>query len=272
MFILHLTSKLIARVDDFGATFHAARMGALMTLPGNPFGVELRSLTSGVATKVRHPLLRGKNRIVGFGETDLDALDDLLRFYRADNLPVQLFVAPGQTSPRLFQHLAEAGLWSAGSGIVLGAVPEAATDTTAANIVVRRSALTEKESYLDLFQRAFDHRVERTLEYRAFQWAEDALPGGARYIAEIDDEPVGMASFVVIDGVGLCATAGVMPEYRGRGVQSALIRQRIIDAPALGCDLVLGGGSPGTTTYRNFERAGMHLIPTGSSWGEIPKR
>lgn len=268
MDILHLTPELTERVDTFGAKFHAARMGMLAALPGNPFGVELRPLAAGVAVKVRSPLLRGKNRIVGFGETDLGILDDLLRFYRADNLPVQLFVAQEQMTPRVFQRLAEAGLWSAGSGTVPVIAAGNVVAATPPGITIRRSGMEEKETYLDLFQRAFNNRLERAPEYRTFQWAEDSLPGGARYIAEMDGEAVGIASFVIIDGVGLCATAGVVPEYRGRGIQLALIRQRIADVPGLGCDLVLGGSSPGSTPYRNFERAGMHLVPTGSGWGE----
>ena len=101
------------------------------------------------------------------------------------------------------------------------------------------------------------------------QWAEDALPGGARYIAEFRGKPVGMASFPIMDGVGYFGTAGVLPHYRGRGIQTALIRRRLADAPASGCDLVLGGGSMATTTYRNFERAGLRLIPTGMHWTTI---
>ena len=103
------------------------------------------------------------------------------------------------------------------------------------------------------------------------QWAEDedVLLGGARYIADYDGQPVGMASFPIMDGVGYFGTAGVLPEYRGRGIQTALIGRRLADAPVLGCDLALGGGSMGTTTYRNFERAGLRLIPTGMHWTTI---
>lgn len=58
----------------------------------------------------------------------------------------------------------------------------------------------------------------------------------------------GFAACPTIDGVGLFGTAGVLPEYRGRGVQTALIRRRIADAPTLGCNLILAGGSYDTTT------------------------
>jgi len=136
-------------------------------------------------------------------------------------------------------------------------------------VLVRRSGPEEKDLYLDLFQQAFADREENAPEYRAFQWAEDTLPGSVRYVAEIEGQPVAMASFPIVNGVGFFGTAGVLPAYRGRGIQSALIRQRIADAAGLGCDLILGGGSPGTTYYRNFERAGLRLVPTGTVWKEI---
>ena len=270
----HVTSGLIARVDHFNAAFHMARMGALAALPGNPFGVGVQAFGDGdgVALKVCHPLLRGKNRICGFRAGDIGLLDDLLDFYRADALSCTLFVPHGEMGPVLFQHLARAGLWSLGYGIVPVIMPDNLAEDSALppGIIVRLSAPKEQEQYLDLFQRAFAAWPEQELEYRAFQWAEDSLPGGTRYIAEVAGLPVGMASFPVIGGVGHCGTAGVLPGYRRRGIQSALIRRRLSDALSFGCDLVVGGNSPETTAFRNFERAGLRLIPSGSTWRELP--
>jgi len=95
-------------------------MGALTALPGNPFGVELRffGASDGVACKVRHPLLRGKNRILGFSPNDAPLLEELLNFYRAEGLRPSLFVPHGAMTHQLFQTLVRAGLWSAGSGTV----------------------------------------------------------------------------------------------------------------------------------------------------------
>ena len=269
---LYLTPALIARVERFQARFHAARMGALADLTGNPFGVEVQffGVGYGVACKARHPLLRGKNRIHGFGAADGGILDDLFRFFRDDGLPCSLSVLHGEMTEALFSRLVSAGLWSAGSGTVPAIVPDGRAEESAPpNVTIRRSGPEEKELYLDLFQQAFVGRGEADPEYRAIQWAEDALPGGARYIAEFEGRPVGMASLPIVEGVGYFGTAGVLPEYRRRGVQMALIRRRLADAPALGCDLALGGGSLGTTTYRNFERAGLRPLPTGMSWAAV---
>ena len=268
----HVTAGLIARVDRFGATFNLARFSALAVLPENPFSVEIRRFGTGegAAVKVRHPLLRGKNRVYGFSAADSSLLDELLDFYSADALSCTVFVPYGEMNPTLFQLLARAGFWSSGTGIVPVFVPEDHIPPLLSEIDVRVSGGEEKDLYLDLFQEAFAEWPEQEPEYRAVQWAEDSLPGGVRYIAESDGKPVGMASFPVLGRVGHLGTCGVLPNFRGRGVHSALIRQRLRDALSLDCDLVVGGNSPGTTAFRNFERAGLRLVPTGSAWRESP--
>ncbi len=268
MTTLHITPDLIAQANRFGTQFNTARFGSVAALPDNPFGVEMRHLGDGVAVKVCHPLLRDKNRVYGFQASDLSVLGELLAWYRADSLACTFHVPPGAVSRELFQGLTDAGLWSPGSGTVPAVVLNAGEMPPVPEITVRVSDPEEKDLYLDLFQQSFADWPEQEPEYRAFQWAEDSLAGGARYIAEIAGQPVGMASFPVVDGIGYFGAAGVLPEHRRRGVQSALIRQRLHDASSLGCSLVVGGGSPGTTTFRNQERAGLRLIPAGSVWRE----
>jgi GNAT superfamily N-acetyltransferase len=272
MTCMHVTPELIARIDRFSVRFHAARMTTLASLPNDPCGVEIFTFSDGLACKVKHHLLRSKNRILGFISENLDILDDLILAYKRDGLNFLLCVPSGQTTPYLFQKLVEAGMWSAGSGTMPALIPSNCLATEEGslppNITIRRSGLDEKELYLDLFQQAFADREESDPEYRDFQWAEDTL--GVRYIAEAAGNPVAMASFPIIDGTGFLGTCGVLPEYRGRGIHRALIDQRIADASGLGCDLVLGGGSPGSTEYRNFERAGLTPVPTGSWWRMIP--
>ena len=270
MTAFHVNKELIARIDRFGAVFNLARFSALAALPGNPFGVEIRRFgtSEGAAVKIRHPLLRGKNRIYGFRAADSGLLNELLDFYRADALSCTAFVPYGEMNPTLFQRLAQAGFWSSGTGVVPVSVPETVMPPLSSEIDVRVSGEEEKELYLDLFQEAFAAWPEQEPEYRAVQWAEDSLPGGVRYITEIDGKPIGMASFPMLDRVGHLGTCGVLPNFRGRGVHSALIQQRLRDALSLGCDLVVGGNSPGTTAFRNFERAGLRLVPTSSAWCE----
>jgi hypothetical protein len=228
----------------------------------------MRPFGHAVALKTRSPLLRSKNRIMGFQAGDAPLLDEMLAYFRSDGLRCTLGVPHGQMTEALFRKLVAAGLWSGGSGTVLAIVPESSCEKPppAPEIRIHESGPETRDLYLDLFLRAFGHRQEGRAGYLAFQWAEDTLPGCRRYVAEIEGVSVAMASFPILDGVGLFGTAGTVPEYRGRGAQMALIRRRLADAPYFGCDLVMGGGSLYSTPHRNFERAGLRLVPQGTGW------
>ena len=56
--------------------------------------------------------------------------------------------------------------------------------------------------------------------------------------------------------------AGTLPEYRGRGIQQAFMRERLRIAQQAGCDLAVTLTMPGTTSQRNVERAGFRAAYT----------
>ncbi len=53
-----------------------------------------------------------------------------------------------------------------------------------------------------------------------------------------------------------------LEKYRGRGLHLALIRARLQHAAELGCDLATASTAPGSTSQRNYERAGFRVIYT----------
>jgi GNAT superfamily N-acetyltransferase len=53
-----------------------------------------------------------------------------------------------------------------------------------------------------------------------------------------------------------------MPEYRGRGIQAALLRARLADARKAGFDLASVAPQPGDGSCRSVERAGFSLAYT----------
>ena len=53
-----------------------------------------------------------------------------------------------------------------------------------------------------------------------------------------------------------------MPEYRGRGIQAALLRARLADARKAGFDLASVAARPGDGSCRNIERARFSLAYT----------
>ena len=89
------------------------------------------------------------------------------------------------------------------------------------------------------------------------------------------EHPLSLAAFV--DGrMAACASglivpehkmagffgAGTLPEFRGRGIQTAFMRERLALAQRAGCDLAVTLTMPGTTSQRNVERAGFRVAYT----------
>jgi len=83
-----------------------------------------------------------------------------------------------------------------------------------------------------------------------------------RYIARIGDRAVGEAALSMDDGLALLAGSGTLPQFRGRGVQKALVSRRLADARDAGCDLAVVVTAPGTRSQENVMRRGFLLLYT----------
>ncbi len=102
-----------------------------------------------------------------------------------------------------------------------------------------------------------------------------ALPGALAFLARIEDKVVGGCGGRVIPEAGIAAFFGTatVPEYRGRGVQSALIARRLHEAALAGCEYAVVSTHPGSGSQRNMERRGFHVAYTKAvmmrMWPEI---
>jgi GNAT superfamily N-acetyltransferase len=83
-----------------------------------------------------------------------------------------------------------------------------------------------------------------------------------RYIARIGERAVGEAALSMDDGLALLAGSGTLPQFRGRGVQKALVSRRLADARNAGCDLAVVVTAPGTRSQENVMRRGFVLLYT----------
>ena len=90
------------------------------------------------------------------------------------------------------------------------------------------------------------------------------LPGALPFLARIEDKVVGGCGGRVIPEGRIAAFFGTatLPEYRGRGVQSALIAKRLHEAALAGCEYAVVSTNPGSGSQRNMERRGFHVAYT----------
>ena len=90
--------------------------------------------------------------------------------------------------------------------------------------------------------------------------------GWSLYLGRLGGVPAATGILYVRNKVGYCADAATIPAFRGRGLQTALLRRRIADASAAGVDFVCSGAFYLSGSHRNMERVGMRVQFTRAVW------
>ena len=88
----------------------------------------------------------------------------------------------------------------------------------------------------------------------------------ACFLATIDGQPGATGSLLLHEGVALFAGAATVPEMRKRGLQSALLEERMRYAHDHGCDLAMMVAEAGSNSQRNAERQGFRVAYTRLKW------
>ena len=89
-----------------------------------------------------------------------------------------------------------------------------------------------------------------------------ANAGAVAYLARFDGAVAGGGSMRITDGVAQLTGAATVPAHRRRGVQTGLLTTRLRDAAAAGCDVAVVTTAPGSTSQKNAQNRGFHLLYT----------
>jgi GNAT superfamily N-acetyltransferase len=81
--------------------------------------------------------------------------------------------------------------------------------------------------------------------------------GNTCFLALQNGEPRGVGVVSVTEGVALLSADGVVPLYRGKGLQLALIQARMAWAAERGADVVTASTEPASASQRNYEKSGF---------------
>ena len=177
------------------------------------------------------------NRTIGLGlaePADDDLLDELVGVYRASGIQ-RYFVHlhPDAAPADLEQRLGTRGLEATRAWVKFSRgrelPPEAATD-----LEVRLATPADAPALGRIAAAAFDlgqpgEGVVACLVGR---------PNWHVFMTAERGEPAGCGALYVEDGIGWLDWGATAPDYRGRNGQSALLRQRILHALDLGCNLL----------------------------------
>jgi GNAT superfamily N-acetyltransferase len=193
-----------------------------------------------------------------FTKQDLDRIE---QFYREKKAPSQVDLTPLHR-PEVFEMFKERGYAIAELNNVLYRKldPEETFPTPPDHCEIRRSPSEEAEVAGAIVESAFfpDGAPEafRGLIAPLYQ-VETALA----FVATIEGKPVACGTGMVIaeHKVFALGGAGTLAEYRGRGLQTALLCARMAAAVKAGCEYAVVVTQGATTSQRNAERLGFHV-------------
>ncbi len=156
------------------------------------------------------------------------------------------------------QRVLELGVYAADPSAVADAVlPE--------GVSVRRLGAHEGDLVSALYQRSGslgDREPGAPNPWPAVYTALTNHPHRVMLIVEMDGHPVGIAALHVHHQTAWMRGMAVAPDARGRGIQRALIAERVRLAVERGCNLVGASAEPGGISARNLEAMGLRRIGT----------
>jgi GNAT superfamily N-acetyltransferase len=258
-----LSQDAVGRVERADQDYLAARVGALSRLPGNPDGAQVRKFGNAYAflvASVPNPVF---NHVAGLTAEDVAALPKLTRWYRAHGLPLRVDITPAQADPVLFDAMAGQGLRQTGFYTGLYAQPATAiTDPVAGARVEIADPAEFARVYVAGFEfpRLRQETMARSMEVLA------GHPGCRFFRARTGTATDGVGLLFLAGGTGYLATAATLPDRRGKGVQTALVRHRIAVAAEAGSDLIAGHAAAGSGSQRTMERCGLRIACTKAIW------
>jgi|HubBroStandDraft_6_1064221.scaffolds.fasta_scaffold00107_11 GNAT superfamily N-acetyltransferase len=218
-----------------------------------------------------HMIFAGLNspigRTVGMGfdgsTTDAD-LDRMEQFYRSHSAPSQIDVCP-LTDPSLSEMLKQRSYVMAELNNVLfrrldGDDQNEGTEIPA-GVAIRQGHAEEAEAFAAIVVRSFFPNGDAPEGFAEMIAPIYRCEGGILFTAEVEGEPVACAAGLIIPDRRIVALfgAGTLPEFRRRGLQTALLRRRMEVARKAGCEYAVIVTLGGTTSMRNAERLGFRV-------------
>lgn len=218
-----------------------------------------------------HMIFAGLNspigRTVGMGfdgsatAADLDRME---QFYRSHGAPSQIDVCP-LTDPPLFEMLKQRSYVMAELNNVLfrrlNQDDQKEANQTPSRITIRQGNADEASAFSAIVVRSFFPDGGEPAGFAEMIAPIYQAEGAIVYVAEIGGKTVACGAGLIIPERRIIALfgAGTLPEFRGLGLQTALLRRRMKAAQKAGCEYAVIVTQGGTTSMRNAERLGFRV-------------
>jgi GNAT superfamily N-acetyltransferase len=211
------------------------------------------------------------NKVVGLGFGGVpssDSLDEIERVFAARGTATHVELS-NLADPAIGAALTGRGYQLVSFENVLGrSLDGELQPVTPAGVEVRLS--NDRAAWLDVVVDGFAHPDDEGVpSHEEFprEVVETAIgdieqAGATPYLAFCGGVVAGGGSMRMCEGVAQLTGAATAPAHRRRGVQTALLAARLIDAARAGCDIAVVITQPGSKSQQNVQRRGFHLLYT----------
>jgi GNAT superfamily N-acetyltransferase len=264
-----LTHDLAGRIEQALASASLARLAGIQHLEGNPLGIEVRQFGHVIARLVRRDLAYYPyfNGPVDLRAEDEALIVDIAAWYRENQRPCYIRLSPFFAGEPLLARMAGCGLRQSGfMSVLYGEIESAGAEQPSPPAGIAIAVDQAFAHFPHLWTAGAPASVGPTELSLRKRLARAEFSQWRPYLAFVDGKPAALASLYLAAGAAILAGATTLPEFRGRGCQTALLRRRLADAAAAGCTLAVAEASPGSTSQRNMERSGLRTAYTKAIW------
>ncbi len=226
-------------------------------------GTEILEIAGGVALFLASGSPMNQATGLGFaGPVSGRQIAEVGEFFATRETEASLMLAP-LAHPSLVDALAERGWRPSGFENVLGLELASAGVFPQADVVVREARSAEERA---LWARAniegFLAPLDPALAHLHLAQLMAERTDMTLLLALVDGRLAGSAALRIRGGDAWLLADSTLPDYRRRGVQQALQRERLRLAVDAGCSVAFTEARPGGSSQRNMERLGFRVLYT----------
>ena len=194
-------------------------------------------------------------------------MDELENFYRTRGSEVNIEVCP-MADNSLYEQLGHRGYRVIElSDVLYRAIDANAKPATLPpGLEIRRTTPAEARLWAETVSRGFAEHFPVTEELIEIMEMFSQRPSDRAYLAYAGGRIAGGAALCTHDNIAGCFGASTLPDFRRRGVQTALLETRLADAAAVGCNIAMSIAQLNSASHRNIERQGFRVAYTRSKF------
>ena len=196
------------------------------------------------------------------GVVSKEEFDRLEEFYFSRKESVRVETCP-MADGSLIEHYRERGYFvSEFSNVMVRPVEKSATTELPAGIEVQKAAEGEIDLWTLTVAQGFAEHFPVTQELLSIMRMFADGKNTECYFARVDGKIAGGATLALRGRIAGLFGASTLPQFRNRGVQTALLHARMRRAAEMGCDLAMSIAAPGSASQRNITRRGFRTLYT----------